>query len=409
MNKLNIGVIGGGLSGLTAANELYKTLKNKANITIIEKEPQLGGRIFTKEFRGCPIELGAQFFVHNGKVHSLIKSLNLGKNIIPLDKRFISFYYKNKVCNIDEVLKDNNYPAGAEEKLLSYAKRLNYNKELITQNFEEWYKDKIGDKLLFFWNRLFISIGVKDIKSINAYFGLILINVFFGKNYLLRGGLEKLVNNLTKIITDLGGKIITNAECRAIENKNNKYVVKYETEGIKKSILFDKIIFTIKPDEILKIKNLKNFDLIKKISGHPMALYVIEIEPKLWTKTWGLVISKEESPIYALCDWRNVTNLHKTTPILSICNPDSTKDEIISEFRNLFPQVIGSKIKIFYEKKWNVGLHQADELLFKIPKVIKEYLPPGIYLGGDWMVLPALEGAVISGENSAQLLINDLI
>ena len=57
---------------------------------------------------------------------------------------------------------------------------------------------------------------------------------------------------------------------------------------------------------------------------------------------------------------------------------------------------------IIHEKKWDVGLHQPDENLFIIRKKIKEDLPKNFYLAGDWMSLPALEGAVISGLKAAE-------
>ena len=180
MAKLNVCIVGGGLSGLTAAYELYNQLGNNVNITILERELQLGGRIFTKKFKGCYIELGAQFFIHDGRVHHLLHSLDLGHDIIPLGDDFISFYHNRKIYPRKKLptigLFKTKEGAREKERLLEHAKEVSINENLISCSFDEWYRNNIGEHLISFWNRLLISIGVRDIKSINAYFGLILIN-----------------------------------------------------------------------------------------------------------------------------------------------------------------------------------------------------------------------------------------
>jgi hypothetical protein len=138
-----------------------------------------------------------------------------------------------------------------------------------------------------------------------------------------------------------------------------------------------------------------------------MALYVIELKEKLWDLTWGLIICDEKSPIYALCDWRNISSVSKNTPILAICSPFVTSEEIIFELNRLFPSK-KNKYTLVYEKKWIVGLHQSDENFFRIPRQLIDKLPNNFYLAGDWMVLPALEGAVISGKKVVKALMKHL-
>ncbi|MFX1420616.1 MAG: FAD-dependent oxidoreductase [Promethearchaeota archaeon] len=410
MEKIKIGILGGGLSGLTAAYLLNKKLQDKIKLTIIEKESELGGRILTKKFLGCPIELGAQFFVDGGEVHSLVKSLNLERDVISLENNFISFYYNNSIFDISELIncQDNKLEWIREkEKLLDFARKVNFEQKLISFSFEEWYRKKIGDKMLQFLNRMLISIGVRDIKSINAYFGLILINVFFGKNYLLKSGLKTLINNLIKQINSSDCSILLNSECTKIEGLENNFKLTIKKEGSSNILNFDKLIVAIKPNEILKIMSFDKINTLKKIDEHPMKLYVIESSKQLWQKTWGLIIVQEDFTIYALCDWKNITKANEKTPILLICSPDAETNEVLSNLKYLSPDE-DSKFKIIDEKKWEIGLHQANEDFFKIPKFIKNYLPKGVYLAGDWTVLPALEGAVISAQKSIKQLINDI-
>jgi protoporphyrinogen oxidase len=410
MKRIDIGIIGGGLSGLTTAYELYQRLGDTANITIIEKESQLGGRIFTKKFQECPIELGAQFFIHDGKMHQLIRSLNLELDVIPLNDNFISFYYNQNIYSREQVQSSSLFtPKGKAEteKLLMYSNKIVPHEDIIFCSFEEWYKKNIGTELLSFWNRMLMSIGVRDIQSINAYFGLILIHVFFGKNYLLKTGLQEVINSLDNKIMVSGGKILKGLECISIEKKENKYILQFNKSSIKNELIFDNIVSAVPPKELCEI--LKN-DICKdlqKIEGHPMALYVIETNIKLWDKTWGLIVCEEKSPIYALCDWKNVMKASKKTPLLAICSPFVKSDAILSEIQKLFPKVHLNG-KVIFEKKWEVGLHQANKEFFTIPKKILCNIPQQLYVAGDWTILPALEGAIISGTKAVQSFIGDV-
>jgi protoporphyrinogen oxidase len=412
MTKINVGIIGGGLSGLIAAYELQKQLKKNVKVTVFEKEPHLGGRIFSKDFQNCPIELGAQFFIHGGEVHNLIKSFNLESEVIPLRKNFISFYYDKKIIPRDDITKTDlfksNLAIQEKQKLFQHVKKITFTQDLIAPSFGEWYRKNIGDHLLPFWNRMFKSIGVRDFRSINAYFGLILINVFFGENYLLKTGLNQLIDKISENIVSSGGEIITNAKCTNLQKIEENFRVEYQKDNkIKEEIIFHKIISAVTPTDLLTFYNINMLKSLNTIDSHPMTLYVITSIEKLWDNTWGLIVCDDKSPIYALCDWRNISKVSQNTPILAICSPFANPDEVIAELKMLFP-LNKTDYKVIYEKKWTIGLHQSNENFFKIPREIISSLPNNLYLAGDWMVLPALEGAVISGKKVAKLLIKNL-
>lgn len=51
-------MIGGGLSGLTAANEILKK-SPETNVTVLEASDYLGGRTKSEVINGCNFDLGA--------------------------------------------------------------------------------------------------------------------------------------------------------------------------------------------------------------------------------------------------------------------------------------------------------------------------------------------------------------
>jgi monoamine oxidase len=63
-------IIGGGIAGLSAANEL---LRNDCTVTLLEAKERFGGRIHTIQQGNLPIELGAEFI--HGKSKPLLKAI----------------------------------------------------------------------------------------------------------------------------------------------------------------------------------------------------------------------------------------------------------------------------------------------------------------------------------------------
>lgn len=70
-------IIGAGASGIAAATKLYEN--GFANITILEAENRIGGRIHSLEYGSNVLDLGAQW-VHgedDNVIYEMVKDLNL--------------------------------------------------------------------------------------------------------------------------------------------------------------------------------------------------------------------------------------------------------------------------------------------------------------------------------------------
>eukprot|EP00252_Welwitschia_mirabilis_P002320 TRINITY_DN12243_c0_g2_i1.p1 TRINITY_DN12243_c0_g2~~TRINITY_DN12243_c0_g2_i1.p1 ORF type:complete len:573 (-),score=49.90 TRINITY_DN12243_c0_g2_i1:159-1877(-) len=57
--KPRIVIVGAGMAGLTAANRLVQAAHNRLDLIVIEASNRIGGRIYTSEFGGSRVELGA--------------------------------------------------------------------------------------------------------------------------------------------------------------------------------------------------------------------------------------------------------------------------------------------------------------------------------------------------------------
>ena len=80
-----IAIIGGGISGLSAAYQLEKARATGAGIeyTIFESSPRLGGSISSERVEGCVVEAGPDsFLTEKPWAAALCKELGLGDQII---------------------------------------------------------------------------------------------------------------------------------------------------------------------------------------------------------------------------------------------------------------------------------------------------------------------------------------
>jgi monoamine oxidase len=79
-------VIGGGVAGLQAARELSTA---GLHVALLEARDRLGGRIYTRQCAGHPVELGAEF-VHGRPAEIFQLTSEAGLRLVPVQGEFIS-------------------------------------------------------------------------------------------------------------------------------------------------------------------------------------------------------------------------------------------------------------------------------------------------------------------------------
>ena len=276
-------IVGGGISGLYLGIEL---IKRRHNVTIIESKKRLGGRIYTKHFMGYNYESGAGRFSNNHKLLlELISRYNLGDPIkIGGYSKTLSHYYKSIE---DDLRRNNNTSSLSKISTMEYLVKL-FGKERA-DNFRVLYGydgDLLLSSALCGTNILMDDYrGVPEVsppeggltlasnagsnsvqKFSSAKFGT--IRYKSTQYYVLRDGLDKLIENMVMEYTSKGGKIVLDQRIDTID-KGPDY---YKVSGHNLSIKCNKIVLAIPPSAIQKLypNNPKTFSFIKYIKAVPL-------------------------------------------------------------------------------------------------------------------------------------------
>ncbi|MEW2507368.1 MULTISPECIES: protoporphyrinogen oxidase [unclassified Amycolatopsis] len=79
----HVAVVGGGISGLTAAYRLRTLLGDAVAITVFEATPAVGGKLRTAEVGGVPYDVGAEaFLARRPEVTALVAEVGLGEHLV---------------------------------------------------------------------------------------------------------------------------------------------------------------------------------------------------------------------------------------------------------------------------------------------------------------------------------------
>lgn len=80
---MRVAVVGGGISGLTAAYRLRTLLGAGAEITVFESTEQVGGKLRTIDLGGSSVDIGAEaFLVRRPEALALVEELGLGERLV---------------------------------------------------------------------------------------------------------------------------------------------------------------------------------------------------------------------------------------------------------------------------------------------------------------------------------------
>lgn len=278
-------VIGGGISGLTAAY----LLKNKGHdVKIFEKLPLPGGNIITEKSDGYLIEHGPNSTLETTPlINVLLNSLGiLNKKIYAsaeAKKRYIlkkRMFYPLPLSPLN-FLKTGLFSASAKLKLLKEPFIKSKSNELET--IAEFTRRRLGKEFLDYAINPFVA-GVfagnpEDLNVKSAFPKLYELEQKYGslikgqlksardrkksndkskqsaKMFSFKNGMFEIIHPLS---SELGNRLLLNTEVVSVDKKEQKYNIKFKSIDTYADEVFDSVIFSV-PSKITG-RLLKNID-----------------------------------------------------------------------------------------------------------------------------------------------------
>lgn len=263
---MKIAVIGGGISGLTTAfylNFFGNNDGDKYDITVFEKEKELGGKMRTKNIKGFLVEEGTNGFLSNRPdTLELIKYAGIENTLLKSnDNARVRFIYKDKLYKMPEGAKDF-FLSGIMSPLGKIRVACEYfipqKKDDMEETLQEFGYRRVGKELTeTFLDPMVAGVygSSPDKISVNASFekitamekkygGLIKAMLAMraksaapsGVLMSFKGGCETLIKEVAK---KSNAKIVTNFEISKIEKKDDKFILNGD-----KNLEFDKVVIS---------------------------------------------------------------------------------------------------------------------------------------------------------------------
>ena len=244
MKKQSLLIIGAGAAGLMAAKEL----SGKFDITIIEAQNRIGGRINSILWQGNMIESGAEFI--HGKLPVTLKLLNrAGIKYSPVDGKMIR--------------KENNHFIEQEDMVEGWNKLLKKMKAVKGDMTMLIFLDKFypEEKYASFRKHIISYTEGFDLADIKYVSIKSLYKEWKAEgelNYRITGGYSLLIEYLSSKVTNKGCRLLTGKVIKEVQwRKDNVTVYTQEEE----SFTADKILITV-PLGVLQKTGINDTSLV---------------------------------------------------------------------------------------------------------------------------------------------------
>ena len=262
---MKVAVIGGGASGMTAA---YYLNKNGHNVTVFEKQAILGGHIRTINknvhvdnidsnliLEGGVLEFSSEFHTFLSLMEELdveLDSINVGSSLFNKNgKRYLSRTVIARnirgLLRIIELIKLFFIYLSAAGLWLKtrYTKSSQFHGQSMAHYVK---KNSIKNSWLKLLTMYCYSIPYKYVNRIPAELALSALSQYVQADwYRIKGGAYTYIE---KILAQFNGELVLNAGITHITRSTKGVSIRLNSE---KTETFDKIIFAVPPDQVLKL------------------------------------------------------------------------------------------------------------------------------------------------------------
>lgn len=432
---MNIGIVGGGIAGLTAAYHLGRA---GHRVTVFEKRPEPGGQAGTFPVDGARLEVFYHhLFTNDTDVISMIDELGLSRNMVWLESK-VGFFHGGRIYDfvtaidllkftpisiIDRIrlglvglnlrrFKDWRKLEGitAENWIKSHAGRRNY--EVV---WGPLLRGKFGESaaevgMVWFWGKIhlrFASRGQGGKEKLG---------------YML-GSFGQITDALVQRIEAAGGEIHTSSPVKRVLVEQGR-VAGLEVEG-KGGVPFDAVIATVPSPAFLGMAPGLPEDYAAKLrlARYQAAVCLALVMNRSLSRIYWLNISDPSIPFVAAIEHTNYIDRsnYGGKHILYLSNYlspshrlyDATREQLLAEY---LPHL--KKINPAFEPGWVEQSHLFRDdagqpiITTNYSESIPEHRTPlrGLYLANTTQIYPQDRGinySVRLGKTVSDLLLDD--
>ncbi|MCR1897528.1 FAD-dependent oxidoreductase [Irregularibacter muris] len=410
MNKADcrIGVIGGGLSGLVMAEGLQR--KGYHDVTLLEKDVRLGGKLHTITYKGKSYELGAIFGLPSySRLTALMDRLNIkadgpqlsrtnynaeGKKIMPIPRKDLHGFVE-ELKRLPQVL--DGYESLKSPKIKDI-------EPALMLPFSKWCDMHCFNVLKTVYLHYFTIFGLGDIEEVPALYVLRILNdehlmsfMEIPQFYTWKRGVSILAESLGSRIKDIRlGQKVTDITL----SDDDTLWVRTPFEKIQ----FDQVIITAPLDNFSQLdlwdEEMKNYLQSIKYQNFNVYSFIVENVPKgcgcilenlslsrrghitIWDSRWntshqeGMVILYAYSPLHS----------YKSSPL------DKIKDDLA--------RLKIKKPRLYQVKQWKhcpyLDTHVLQQGFYE--KMDAMQGKNNIFLAGEIMSMLSIENCIKYSE-----------
>ena len=413
---MNIGVLGGGLAGLTAA---YQLSKRGHQVLLFESEPYLGGQASTFEIEGKRVErYYHHIFTGDVDMVDLIEKLGLSERMQWLTSK-VGFFYEGEIYDFVTPLDLLRFePLGFGDRIRAglitlYLQRFGDWRELEEFTAQEWMRRYAGRQayevifapllrakfgeyfdqvtMSWLWSKFKDRVGSRSKGMTRELLGY------------MDGSFQPFIDALADGITSRGGRILTGTpvECLTIEDLSVKEVIAGDSWPV------DKVIATVPSFVFLDIvPDLPEeyASQLRQVSYQSALCLVVQMKRSL-SRIYWLNISDAAFPFVGAIEHTNLipTDEYNGKHILYLSNYVSNSDplysasagELLTHYLPSLKRINGEFDRDWVEEMW---LYREDAAQPIITRGYSRRIPSqqtpvkGLYLANTTQIYPQDRG-----------------